>query len=90
MFSTACPFQCTYLAPCNDSRVRLTDNDGHDDYGRVLVCVNGEWTTVCMNNDWDKEEASVVCRQLGHSPYGYHLSIEVTISMIIALFHEFL
>ncbi len=37
--------------------------------GRVEVCTEGLWSTVC-GDDWSEREASVVCRQLGFSPYG--------------------
>ena len=32
--------------------------------GRVEVCQDGQWKTVC-NDKWGKKEARVVCRQLG-------------------------
>ncbi len=37
--------------------------------GRVEVCTGGLWSTVC-GDDWSEQEASIVCRQLGFSPYG--------------------
>ncbi|KAL5460336.1 hypothetical protein EMCRGX_G033781 [Ephydatia muelleri] len=53
---------------CNHGDVRLVGG-GSDLQGRVEFCAGGEWTTICSNG-WDKREASVVCRQLGHSGDG--------------------
>ena len=48
---------------CTDGDVRLAN--GTDQYeGRVEVCSNATWHTVCENG-WSNEDAEVTCRNLG-------------------------
>ena len=49
---------------CTNGEVRLVNGDGFS--GRVEICVEDFWGTVC-DNSWDVNDATTVCRQLGLS-----------------------
>ena len=51
----------------NENEVRLVEG-GNQFSGRLEICVNGVWSTVCddlITETWDDIDASIVCRQLG-------------------------
>ena len=55
-------------ANCTNGAVRLVDgSEPHE--GRVEVCVNEAWGTVCSNS-WNSAYARVVCAQLGYLSLG--------------------
>ena len=54
------------MSACNtEGDIRLA-NGRNKFEGRVEVCQDGQWKTVC-DRQWDDREASVVCRQLEFS-----------------------
>ena len=64
------------VSNCSDGEVRLVG--GSTEYeGRVEICINRLWGTICSHsrgnyhdNLWDLEDATTVCRQLGHQEAG--------------------
>ena len=64
------------LAACSERKVRITSNSTHGGSirGRVEVCIGGRYGTIC-DDVWDAEDSSVVCNQIGFSPYGNILKL---------------
>lgn len=76
MFLTFSPFTGPE-AECYNGEVRLVGGRIPSE-GRVEVCFNGHWGTVC-HDGWDAREARVVCNEIGYNTSGQYMHVRVAI-----------
>ena len=58
----------TQMSVCTHGEVRLA-NGPNPNEGRVEVCINNAWGTVC-HNEFSSEDAKVICRDAGFPAQG--------------------
>ena len=58
-------------ASCTDGEISLYSGVSGR-HGNVRLCINGTWSKICAygNSVVDDNLASVICSELGYSPYG--------------------
>ena len=64
---------------CKHGELQLVDGPTNLE-GRVEICINGVWGTVC-DDGWSTYDANVVCGQLGY----YHLGRQNSCIYILLL-----
>ena len=57
-----------FFIGCVEGEVQLRGGVTYTE-GRVEICLNDEWGTVC-DQTWDTADAGIVCRQLGLNAAG--------------------
>ena len=67
--------RCFNQGICTNGAVRLMDGIIENE-GRVEVCVNGVWGTVC-DQGFTKTDANIICKQLGLPDTGRPLLIVI-------------
>ena len=78
--SVICQGNTTSQHECSSGDLRLVGGERQSE-GRVEICVEGFWGTVC-DSWWSQREALVVCRQSGFGARGSHL---ITLSFLTIL-----
>ena len=61
---------------CTNGELRLNGAGSSSTQGRVELCHNDQWGTVC-DDSWDSNDAQVACKQLKYSSYGNHQIFKV-------------
>ena len=75
----------SYEDECSESDIQLISGRLQDE-GKVVLCFNGLWNTVCLD-EHDYSKARLVCRQLGYDGCGFFCAVQF---FIVVLFLQYL
>ena len=64
LFNIYIALKVTTYSNCTDGDVRLVGGASRYE-GRVEVCLNRAWGTVCASDNWGSQEIKIVCNQIG-------------------------
>ena len=70
----------------------MIPNGPYRSIGRIELCINGTWGTIC-SDFFDDNDAMVLCRQLGYSTLGnkeLNVCVCVCVVLIISIGHQVL
>lgn len=73
---------------CNDGEIRLV-NGMNAREGRVEVCLNEAWGTIC-DNSFDEVDGSVICGQLGFSRRSTYSNVELINTQYYTIYSTFI
>ena len=74
-----------FYLDCSDGEIRIISYVSQRKIiGRVEICVNGSWGTIC-DEFFDDNDAKVICKQLGYSPLGNECLLSITGSIFIVI-----
>ena len=79
--SVICQGNTTSQSECSSGDLHLVGGERESE-GRVEICVEGFWGTVC-DSGWSQREALVVCRQSGFGEKGRHHLITLSFLTIL-------
>ena len=54
-----------YIGLCTKNGTVRLSNGNSSNEGRVEICLNGYWGTICSNG-WNEKDAFVTCKQAGY------------------------
>ena len=78
MYAVSASVHCSDPGECNEGDVRLADGVLEQE-GRVEVCVNGVWGSIC-GTGWNGVDGYVVCKQAGFDDAGSHTTLGLVTS----------
>ena len=62
-------FGCSSFTDCAEGDIYLVGGNGEEE-GIIVLCLGSLWGMIAFDEQWNAEEAQVVCSQLGYEPAG--------------------